>query len=325
MEQKRNVSIDIGRAIAAYSVITLHIGIPTLTSYFNALARFAIPYFFMISGYFAHSGSVKQRIKKLFFLYLGAEAVYFIYYLFNGLYDRLQVETRDIIELLFYNTPLFYGPAWFLLSMIYIYLIIDVTQKLKFRKILYLLIPVLILWLWLWQRLQTLTDISFRRGDFKILVAIPFFGVGYLIKDKETLLFDKISNIALKLLMGIGIVLTIAERMILNLFTSDIYELYIGTVIFVVALFIYVCRNPIVNMPFLSYVGKNLSEYIYIFHMMVYMIMYKWVGRPDTICLWASITVVSWGIYHAKKWTKNGINSFLKKNNGGCENGGNCY
>ena len=51
----RNKCLDGMKAIAACMVIFIHIDLPGQTGVFiEALSRFAVPFFFMISGYFCY-------------------------------------------------------------------------------------------------------------------------------------------------------------------------------------------------------------------------------------------------------------------------------
>ena len=48
----------------------------------NGLARFGVPLFFMVSGYFSYgkgTDTVKRRIWKVFGLFLGANGIYFVW------------------------------------------------------------------------------------------------------------------------------------------------------------------------------------------------------------------------------------------------------
>ena len=71
----RNHVLDAEKAVAAYMVVFLHLHFPGVTGeIFNAAARFAVPFFFMISGYFCwrKDGKAGERlpgkIRHTFFL-----------------------------------------------------------------------------------------------------------------------------------------------------------------------------------------------------------------------------------------------------------------
>lgn len=64
--------------------------------------------------------------------------------------------------------------------------------------------------------------------------------------------------------------MTAAERYVWDCLGITYFNLYIGIVVMTFGFFVFGIMYPdILNMPFLKYVGENLSMYIYIFHMMV--------------------------------------------------------
>lgn len=73
----RNHVLDAEKAAAAYMVVFLHLHFPGVTGdIFNAAARFAVPFFFMISGYFCwrkdkNAGArIPGKIRHTFFFAL---------------------------------------------------------------------------------------------------------------------------------------------------------------------------------------------------------------------------------------------------------------
>ena len=82
----RNKCLDGMKAIAACMVIFIHIDLPGQTGVFiEALSRFAVPFFFMISGYFCYyngkdaSDKIPGKIFHIVKLMIFAMAFYFIW------------------------------------------------------------------------------------------------------------------------------------------------------------------------------------------------------------------------------------------------------
>lgn len=79
----RNQSMELAKLIASFFVVCIHYWLPgRLGSWVEVLGRFAVPMFFLISGYFnygADSGQVGRRLKKLGALYLTAVAAYLLW------------------------------------------------------------------------------------------------------------------------------------------------------------------------------------------------------------------------------------------------------
>lgn len=82
--ERRADNIDILKAILAFLIVCIHVPFPgEVGSYFTTLTRVAVPTFFMITGYF-YSNTVtqhneKQHIKKIFFLVVKANILFFIW------------------------------------------------------------------------------------------------------------------------------------------------------------------------------------------------------------------------------------------------------
>ena len=77
-------SIDGMRAIAAFFIVCLHVPFSgTFGEVVSAFARIAVPFFFMISGFFIWSDTeekqykrIRKQIKHLFFLMIYADVLY---------------------------------------------------------------------------------------------------------------------------------------------------------------------------------------------------------------------------------------------------------
>lgn len=60
----RNRTLDMVKAICAYAVVLLHVHFPGNAGIIaNVLARFAVPVFFMVSGYFCFRGDDTEFIR----------------------------------------------------------------------------------------------------------------------------------------------------------------------------------------------------------------------------------------------------------------------
>lgn len=64
----RNKSLDIMKAVSVYMVIILHYGFSYCWEYVSIIANCAVPFFFMISGYYATGRSSKRQIMKLIYI-----------------------------------------------------------------------------------------------------------------------------------------------------------------------------------------------------------------------------------------------------------------
>ncbi len=149
--QTRNQNIDIAKAFACIGVVVMHCSFPgevgKLVAY---LCKFAVPLFFMVSGYFlisAHttlanySSVMRRKAWHIFKILITAELLSMVYFigkslLQTGSYDS-SLTIPDIFINLFTGT-FFNGTLWFLYALLFGYLIISITPPyniLKIRKI----------------------------------------------------------------------------------------------------------------------------------------------------------------------------------------------
>ena len=147
---KRNSLIDLFRFVCAFFVVTIHIHLPgsVFRGVIFPLTRMAVPFFFMVSGYFLadlDAERMKQRlnkqIKTVFWMLAGAMLVYFVFQLVftaiqnpDGLQKSISVlwnwnkwyrliaisETRGFYSAhLWYLSALLYGMAIIRLALEY--------------------------------------------------------------------------------------------------------------------------------------------------------------------------------------------------------------
>ena len=200
-EQSRAEQIDIIKAICAFFVICIHAPFPGENgAYFTALTRVAVPIFFMITGYF-YSNTVakhkeKQQIKKIFFLMLKANLLFLIWNLTLILSQKGDLRSylkaiftgKNLERFLLLNESPFAGHLWYLGAILYVLLIVSLTDAFQCRKIVYYLTPVLLA-----------ADLLFGKYSLLVLgreypyifvrnflcVGIPYFCIGNLIKEKR--------------------------------------------------------------------------------------------------------------------------------------------
>lgn len=132
MEKTRNNTADILRIIAAYCVISLHNMSGSgffLAENVVAFCRFAVPLFFLISGYFSarfDRSRLKKQVLRLLMLTLTSNLAYFVIGLLRSLRTTGAAQfmrekfTRDALKnfLLLNETPLA-SHLWFFSALLY--------------------------------------------------------------------------------------------------------------------------------------------------------------------------------------------------------------
>ena len=281
MKNERNYYLDIVKFIASFFVVCIHI--PLFGGRFgiavNAIARFAVPTFFAISGYFslnADTNIIKRRTVKLLKMYLLSTAIYLAYNLalhiradgITAIIDyplELFLNIENIAKFTLFNLPFSSVHLWFLLAMIYVYLIWTVILKYSLSDKVLLLIASVCLALNLFLG-EFLSIFGINISDFYLrnfaLMGLPFFIIGYLIK-KHSDIFDKIK---LPCLIA-GMILGSCEA-VLSRFLIGLNDLHIGSVLCCISIMILADRIRINKLSRTHLAILHSSTDIYVFHIL---------------------------------------------------------
>ena len=256
---KRIISIDILKYISIFFVIAIHFShAPELV----AFSRFAVPTFFILSGYLLHNKNDKKSIIKDIKFYFPYIALLLIIQLFDFI---LTSQFRDFI-----------GITWFLVSYFltrfYYYLICNYNLK----KVFFYLIPILLafnLFFGTYSRCF-FGDLAIVFSRNSIFVGLPFFLIGVLIRQLNLKLNKEFSIIII--LLGIFFLsFQIPEFRLMNSRHDFVGDLYLYTIIGSVLLCVG-CINFEINVPS-KYIKKlhldKLNFGIYLYHAMIGILM----------------------------------------------------
>ena len=309
----RNHVLDAARAAAAYSVVLLHISFPGETGgIINGICRYAVPFFFLVSGYFCFQEPEGKVLKKMpgkvrHILSLAALACPF--YILWG-YLKCLIEGEDtarwlnelldgdsIKNLICYNSTSPIRPhLWFLFALFYCYLLFWAAEKFHAHKIAYLLIPVLLGGNF-WMSARSLSaGGTYRVMEFRnyLFTGFPFFMLGHLFHGNQKRLAEKLSAAGCLFLAGIGVVMTVGEYLWIGQ-----KELFAGSILVSAGLFLFaVLAKGQKAPPFLSRAGEKYAFSIYLLHPAVGDLLgwivsafgmeeapaYLWI-RPGAVCL----------------------------------------
>ena len=202
MEHRRNTTLDLLKLLAAYMVVFIHVRFYGKTGVvMDGLARFAVPLFFVASGYFSYQlplPKIKSRLRHIIRLLIVAVLAFVLWrikgFIFDldlaGLYayiDR-EISVKKVKELLVYNVPIFSVNLWYLYAMIYVYIIFYFTTKYAAPdKLVFATASVLlVLHLLLGEFLSCLGIVlkEYYLRNFA-LMGIPFFGMGLMVRKYE--------------------------------------------------------------------------------------------------------------------------------------------
>lgn len=283
----RNKSLDAGKAMAAFGVVFIHVSFPGQTGQIiKALARSAVPFFFMVSGYFCYynrrntdrgkriTDKIPAKVQHILTLLAFAVLFYFLWESAMHLVEKeaigpwLQemVKKEHLKELFRYNSTSQLKPhLWFLPALIYCYILDYFIEKLHLGKLAYLSVPVLLgcfLWRAYFGRFQGVFYHTMEYRNY-FFMGMPFFLTGQMIHEYEKLLDRKLSwqVLAVGGLLGSG-------GTIWEYFQAGAREVYPGNVLLAVCLFLlcilYDTKSR--RLEYLAVFGREFAFPIYLLH-----------------------------------------------------------
>ena len=328
MGRNRNNTLDIIKLAASYMVVFIHIlfygeiGIAV-----DALARFAVPLFFLVSGYYSYNippEKIKLRIVHLIKLLIFAVLVYTGYDILQlflaqdidgiGQYFSRYFNPRVLKKFFLYNVPVHTEHLWYLLASIYVYLVFCVSTALHIsdKLIAAASVMLLILHLFLGEFLSFL-DIQITRYLLRnfLLMGIPFFGLGILAKKHRHKLL-KLPDRFIIISAIIGVLETVLSR---HFFVEN--EFYVGTLFLLFSLTVLFIKYPNIKFPPILIALSECSTYIYILHPMIVSVfadIYAMLGinnssvafqmvQPLVVCVFS--TVIAYAFVKLTKHSRN--------------------
>ena len=320
---QRNSGFDILKSICAFLVVCIHAPfVGKFGGYFTALARIAVPIFFMITGFYytklVKEHKERKQLKKLFFLMLKANLFFFLINLFvvvigneENILSYLQktFTVKALLKFLFFNESPFYSHLWYLGAILYVLIILIVCDRLHLRKFLYLLIPLLLVEDLVFGKYSLIiwgTEFPYILVRNFLFVGLPYFGIGMIISEKK----EQLEHFIRKWWLYLGIIIfsvtTIVERRVLIYYelnaTRDHYISTTFLAITVFILFMMSFREKLNGFEIVfADIGKKYATSIYIVHPILIIVfsaiwgenvIYRMV-RPIIIYI-CSVVVVKW-------------------------------
>lgn len=312
IERRRYDSFDTYKTIAALWIICLHGKLPGIISgEFCALARTAVPFFFMVSGFFSCKAdcdvSVRQRarrkkIKKYLSILVGITLVYTGYYFLLVCTNRISMESFlsnfDLsFWLMHFNS--ISGHLWFVRALIYMEIIFLFFEPLFAGK--KGIVFSVVLWVsdvMLFKYSEVLFHMTIPEPYFEILTkffgsAMVYYILGYQFKkneDKILYYFGKMAGMAGIFAGCLLVILNLAEYHVVTVLNiNQMPANYIST--FFVSLYIFgwlLANRDFGRGSLINEIGKEYSMHIYYWHLMVIFlsgIVYRIIGIPDVIYL----------------------------------------
>lgn len=295
-ERKEYGALDLIRIIASFFVVIVHVHFPRPYLHASmAVARFAVPVFFMISGYFLFSSSDSKetklsRIRKTFrkitvltlvsiLLYTVSNSIVCLIKgqgIFNWFFSKMN--TTVLLELLIYNrTEFLCSMIWYLPAFLYALVIIHLLVKYDKLKISYYLIPVLLILNIIMGEVLKLD--WYYQGNW-LFTALPFVLTGRVFREYPKTK-ARISTLTLWMLLIAGVIITINES-----FYFEGKLLYIGTIFTTVSLFMIGLGSERKWPSAITLIGRKITMYIFIIHCMIRDFIFAIYGLPQGTLAW---------------------------------------
>lgn len=291
LKAMRNQTIECAKLMASFFVVFIHCSFPgDFGSAINGLARFAVPMFFAVSGYFsfqAGSRKIRGRVRKTFNLNLICTVLYMVWGYFLAVYSHSSAvdylkqtigTVRSLAKWLLYNQNPFGSHLWYLGALLVCYLLFYIFEKCneEFR----------IGYCPLYITASVLLAIHFAIEDFSLAVnielpeyisrnalflGVPSFCIGVFIREHGERIASIFRLTTVKLLLALCVG---AGFSMVQWFGYGHPELPYGAVISVFCLMLLFQKNPELSIRSQAWeycISKfgALSKSIYILHLLV--------------------------------------------------------
>ncbi|MDE6844907.1 MAG: acyltransferase family protein [Lachnospiraceae bacterium] len=158
ISQKENVSLNILKGVACICVVWIHCPFPgTAGKVITGFARFAVPLFFAISGYFVYDKEPEKiycKIKHIAKILIVTEGFYFIWYFIRGCirggrygvveWIRKTLTLEAVMNCIVFQKTIIIDVAWFLLALLLAYMLTLGVNKYACWKSMFRIIPILL-------------------------------------------------------------------------------------------------------------------------------------------------------------------------------------
>ena len=295
-----NYCLDFIKGFACIFVVFMHCEFPGITGVaMQAISRFCVPFFFMVSGYFCYKPVMREgvsrfddktRIKKKVIhiskITICASLFYLAFVFVQQWFFHNQDFTltwRGFINWAIFNEPKVVAHQyWFLFALMYAYIFYGLFERLHLRKFSYILAAIMFAVYVVMAQGLHLAGISIPNYIYRnwLVEAFPFFMLGHWIHENQERI--DISNKTLITIIVVTTLLCWVERLVMG---RD-FGVNIVTIPQVFALFVYGVKNSSRHEGVMQRLGRDCSMLVYIFHPAVWHSMdgvYKMIGISDNL------------------------------------------
>ena len=320
---RRINSVDIVRLICALLVVTEHTMpfmdiYPDVWTAFYKVCVLAVPYFFVVSGFFVAQSDNKMKVLKQYVkFYLIWSLVYDVWWFLDWAFLGEQTAKIDFVTFIKYRMIEFFGLGsfyhmWYLWALIFLTILTIMAEKIKLEKFLLVLMLIcffisLVLEPYygilvtphaaLKQFVENLLGKWWFDAFSNILIrAIPYFYLGYWLSKWKVSKRYKITG---WMLAGLAILYT-AEQIIINqLGIARDVALTFFMYFLTAAIVLWLLQHPLGKHDKLARFSRESANFIYFVHALVIDILLKIFGEEKMTIhfVWAMIICMGLAVF----------------------------
>ena len=266
-----NYCLDFIKGIACILVVFMHCEFPgILGTAVQAISRFCVPLFFMVSGYFCFNVSESSKswlkIRHVAKITLFASLFYLAFVLLVELVSHnleINVSWIKLLIWVMFNEPIVVaGQYWFLFALLYTYIFFFIARRYFDNKVLYIWAALAFIAYYIMAQGAHLGGYHIPNFVYRnwLIEGFAYFMLGHFLHEYQDSISIKNST-----LLGIVVVFTILcwpERYLLG---RD-FGVNVCTLPQVTALMVYAIKNPEKHKGYLQELGKRCSMFVYVLH-----------------------------------------------------------
>lgn len=270
----RNYTLDKLKFIAAFFIIAVHIGYfadynQTFGELFRVATRWALPFFFIVSGYFLGKSSsfkLENRLNSILGIFIVSSIVYLPY---------VFIQNQDNFLSILFSNNLIFGinyHLWYLSSLIIAFILVSFFVDTFNKKFTLLISLALMALLWI-SDIQKFLNIQNSFYFFRTLIGFPLVYIGYLTAKSEY----KFKVVNLITIFIVSIFLMLAEVYLLSSYYNlNSLERQFPLFSFVAAyVLLLIGINYTSGSNKLAEYGKSYALGIYLYHLIFMPILSK--------------------------------------------------
>lgn len=272
----RNHTIDLFRLFSIFFILIVHTDYGILpewiSNYIKVSSRFAVPFYFLISGYFLGNGfndsKLYNSINKLLLIFFNVNVIYIPILAIMMLFNK----KNFIFNFEVLMTGIYFH-LWFLGSLIFGYFFIWFILKNFSEKFLGFISLIILLFALFSDSYDLLFGLNINFNVFRFLESIPFLFIGLLVYK-----YNLKANIWITIFLFIlGFYFQFFEFDFLREYSeSENFnpQILFGSVMISISI-LFLCLKIRVSDNYLSEIGKKYSLLIYLYHPISYLFIWS--------------------------------------------------